>query len=84
MIIQTSIAMSEKDGSWHEIKTDTLRITHYIFSILIPKSVYVFFTLSMFVDIPHVYVNHFGAIMVYEYRELRVSEAFHFHAVLSC
>ena len=31
--------MSEKDASWHGIKTDILRITYYIFSILIPKSV---------------------------------------------
>ena len=33
----------EKDGSWHGIKTDMLRITYSIFSILIPKSLLVFF-----------------------------------------
>ena len=38
--------MSEKDGSWHGIKADVLRIKYSIFSILIPKSVVVFFTLA--------------------------------------
>ena len=40
------IVMSEKDGFWHGIKTDILRITYSMFtiSILIPKSVLVFFT----------------------------------------
>ena len=38
--------MSEKYGSWHGIKTDMLRITYYIFSTLIPKSVLVFFTFT--------------------------------------
>ena len=36
----------KKHGSWHGIKTDILRITYYIFSILIPKSVLVFFTFA--------------------------------------
>ena len=35
-----------KNGSWHIIKTDILRITYSIFSILIPKSVLVFFTFT--------------------------------------
>ena len=33
-----------KNGSWHGIKTDILRITYYVLSILILKSVLVFFT----------------------------------------
>ena len=45
-IIQKFIAMSQKDGSWHGIKTDILGITYYIFSKLIPKSVLVFFTFA--------------------------------------
>ena len=44
LVIQKFTVMSEKDGSWHGIKTDILRITYSIFSILIPKSVLVFFT----------------------------------------
>ena len=44
LVIQKFIVMSEKDGSWHGIKTDILRITYSIFSILIPKSVLIFFT----------------------------------------
>ena len=43
LVIKKFILMSEKDGSWHEIKTDILRITYSIFSILIPKSVLVSF-----------------------------------------
>ena len=35
-----------KNGSWHRIKTDILRIAYSIFSILIPKSVLVFFTFA--------------------------------------
>ena len=37
------IVMSEKDGSWYGIKTDISRIAYSIFSILISKSVLVFF-----------------------------------------
>ena len=46
LISQKFIVMSEKDGSWHGIKEDILRITYSIFSILIPKSVLVFFTFA--------------------------------------
>ena len=46
MIIQKFIAMSEKYGPWHGIKTNILGITYYIFSIIIPKSVLVFFTFT--------------------------------------
>ena len=46
LVIQKFTVMSEKDGSWHGIKTDILRITYSIFSILIPKSVLVFFTFA--------------------------------------
>ena len=46
LVIQKFIMMPEKDGSWHGIKTDTLRITYSIFSILIPKLVLVFFTFA--------------------------------------
>ena len=35
-----------KNGSWHRIKIDILPITYSIFSILIPKSVLVFFTFA--------------------------------------
>ena len=38
--------------------------------------------LGKFIDIPN--SNHFGTIMVYKFRVLQISEAFHFHAVLSC
>ena len=37
LVIQKFTVMSEKDGSWHGIKADILRITYSIFSILIPK-----------------------------------------------
>ena len=46
LVIQKFTMMPEKDGSWHGIKTDTLRITYSIFSILIPKLVLVFFTFA--------------------------------------
>ena len=46
LIIQRFIVMSEKDSCWHGIKTDILNITDSIFSILIPKSVLVFFTFA--------------------------------------
>ena len=46
LVIQTFIAMSEKDGSLDGTKTDILRITYSIFSILIPKSVLVFFKIA--------------------------------------
>ena len=46
LISQKFIVMSEEDGSWHGIKEDILRITYSIFSILIPKSVLVFFTFA--------------------------------------
>ena len=36
--------MSKKNGCWHGIKTDILRITYSIFQILISKSVLLFFT----------------------------------------
>ena len=46
MVIQKFIVMSEKDGCWHGIKTDSLRFTYSIFNLLIPKSVLVFFTFA--------------------------------------
>ena len=35
-----------KRSDWHGTKTDILNITYYIFHILIPKSVLVFFTFA--------------------------------------
>ena len=46
LVIRKLIVMSEKDGCWHRMKTDILRITYYILSMLIPKSVLVFFTFA--------------------------------------
>ena len=46
LVIQKFIVMSEKDGSQHGIKTDILRVTYSIFSILILNSVLVFFTFT--------------------------------------
>ena len=46
LVIRKFIVMLEKDGFWHGIKTDILRIKYSILSILIPKSVLVFFTFT--------------------------------------
>ena len=46
LVIQKFNVMSKKDSSWHGIKTDILRITYSIFSILISKSVLVYFILA--------------------------------------
>ena len=46
LVIQKFIVMSEKDASWHGIKTDILCITYSIFSILISKSVLILFTFA--------------------------------------
>ena len=46
LVIRKFIVMLEKDGSWNGIKIDLLRITYSILSILIPKSVLVFFTFA--------------------------------------
>ena len=59
-------------------------ITHSIFHIPNTNSeIYIrphFVCFGKFVGIS--YVNHFGAIMVYELRMLQIPELFHFHAVL--
>ena len=39
--------------------------------------------LGKFVGIQYAYINHFGAIMVYKFRELEIPEPFHFNAALS-
>ena len=82
MVIQKFIVMSEKGGCRHGIKTDK-HITYSIFCILNTNSeIYIrphFVCFGKFVDIP--YVNHFGAINVYEFRTLQIPEPFYFHAV---
>ena len=62
LVIQKFIVMSEKDGSWHGIKIDISCITYSIFSILIPKSVLVFFTFAptSFDDIDLIIVRDFS------------------------